>query len=372
MRFATQPELIGLSATRLERAYDFVRDATAQGRIPGAALQVARSGQSLEPRCYGRQYLDRDTPLIAPDTIFLIASVTKPVTVAAAMLLVERGQLSLDDQAAEYVPEFGNRGKEAVLIRHLMTHTSGLPDMLPENYDLRREHAPLAEFVRRVCQLPLDFEPGTRMQYQSMGIAILAEVVERLAGLDLPRFIRNEILEPLGMHDTALGHRPEWVHRIAHVNVAEEMRGTDWGWNTTYWWSFAAPWGGMFSTAGDLMRLLQAFLGKGSVGGQRVFSPTTVAAMTCDQTSQLPGLPREATVAQPWGLGWRRAARGQRSSHFGDLLSPGSYGHGGATGVVVWNDPARDLSCVLLTTEPSISSGRLLERCSNLVSAAAL
>jgi CubicO group peptidase (beta-lactamase class C family) len=287
------------------------------------------------------------------------------------MLLVERGELSLDDRAAEHVPEFGNRGKEAVLVRHLMTHTSGLPDMLPENYDLRREHAPLSEFVRRVCLLPLDFEPGTQVQYQSMGIAILAEIVERISGTSLPEFMRSEIFTPLGMTDTALGYHSESAHRIAHVNVAEEMRDTDWGWNTPYWWSFGAPWGGMFSTVGDLTRWLGVFLNDGSAGGRQIFSPATVAAMTRDQTSSMPGLPRRATLEASWGLGWRRVAGGQWSSYFGDLLSPGSYGHGGSTGTAVWNDPARQMSCVLLTTEPSASSGRLLGRCSTLVSAAA-
>ncbi|MBN1400799.1 MAG: beta-lactamase family protein [Anaerolineae bacterium] len=370
MTEASHPGLIGLSEQRLARVDALLQQAVDAGRIPGAAIMVSRHGRWLSARCFGRQYLREDSPPIRPDTIFLLASITKPVTVTAAMMLVERGQLGLDDRVCECMPEFGGQGKDVVTIRHLMTHTSGLPDMLPENYDLRREHAPLAEFVRRVCQLELDFRPGTCIRYQSMGILMLAEVIERIAGISLPHFMRQEIFEPLGMHDSSLGYREEHVARIAHVNVAPEMRGTDWGWNTPYWWGLGAPWGGMFSTVGDLTRLMHAFLHGGAYGGVRILSRASVEAMTRDQTALLPELPRALTLQQSWGLGWRRLSGGQGDGSFGDLLSPGSYGHGGATGTVAWNDPARDMSCVLLTTEPG--AARLRTSCSNLVAVAAL
>jgi CubicO group peptidase (beta-lactamase class C family) len=370
MTEASHPGLIGLSGERLARAYALLQGAVDAGRIPGAAILVSRHGRWLAPRCFGRQYLHDDSPPIRPNTIFLLASITKPVTVTAAMILVERGQLGLDDRVCEYVPEFGVRGKEAIVIRHLMTHTSGLPDMLPENYDLRREHAPLAEFARRVYQLELDFRPGTRIQYQSMGILMLAEVIERIAGMALPQFMRQEIFEPLGMHDSSLGYCEEHAARIAHVNVEPEMRDIDWGWNTPYWWGLGAPWGGMFSTVGDMIRLMNAFLQGGAYGGARVLSRASVEAMTCDQTALLPELPRALTLQQSWGLGWRRASGGQGGAGFGDLLSPGAYGHGGATGTVAWNDPVREVTCVLLTTEPGAAG--LRAPCSNLVAAAAL
>ena len=366
------PEAIEISSKRLEKVYAFLDQAVQDDdKIPGAAILVARHGQALEPSSFGRQYLLPDSPPIRPDTIFLVASVTKPVTVAAAMLLVERGHISLDDPACAYVPEFRNRGKEAVLIRHLMTHTSGLPDMLAENQWLREQHAPLKEFVRRVCELDLDFAPGTNIQYQSMGIAMLAEIVERVAGVSLPRFLRQEIFEPLGMNDTSLGGQDDRAGRIAHVNVAEEMRGTDWGWNTPYWWHFGAPWGGMFSTVEDMFRFCQVFLDGGKYGTVRVFSPATVEAMIRDQTTPMPDIPRQIREGQAWGLGWRlAAARGW--SYYGDLLSPASFGHGGATGTVVWVDPQRELICILFTTQPSSTSKGLLGRCSNLVAASAL
>jgi CubicO group peptidase (beta-lactamase class C family) len=365
------PEVLGFSAARLARVYTFLEEAVQTGQLPAAAIQIVRGGNLLPARAFGRQYLAHDSPLTQPDTIFLTASVTKPVTVTAVMLLVERGHLLLDDSVCSILPEFVGGGKEQITVRHLMTHTSGLPDMLPEDRMLRRQHAPLAEFVQRIYTLNLDFAPGTNIQYQSCGTATLGAIVERITGMALRDFLRQEIFEPLGMHDTALGAQGLPTERIAHVNVDEEMRGQDWGWNTPFWWYLGAPWGGMFSTVGDIARFCQMFLNQGRLGNQQILSPATVAAMTMDQTISMPLIPPAVRYGQSWGLGWRRQPT-LGWSYFGNLLSPGAYGHGGATGTVVWVDPARELVCALFTTQPATSSERLLGRCSNLVVAAVI
>ncbi|HHX63808.1 MAG TPA: beta-lactamase family protein [Chloroflexi bacterium] len=368
MEIVRWPEEIGLSTERLERVYDRLDDAVRSGHIPAAAIMVGRYGRCVAPRYFGRSRLAADGPPVDEDTLFLVASVTKPVVVTAAMRLVEGGLLALDDAVTEYVPEFAVRGKEETRIRHLMTHTSGLPDMLPENVELRRAHAPLSEFIERTCRLEPDFPPGSDIRYQSMGIAVLGEVVARISGMALPDFLHREIFRPLGMINTWLGCPSKQMERIAHVNVEEEMRGTDWGWNSPYWWGLGAPWGGMISTVTDLSRFLLAH----ARSGAPLLSRATVEAMARDQTSTMAGLPPEVRVGQSWGLGWRRVAGTQWSTYFGDLLSPGSYGHGGATGTVVWIDPQRELTCALFTTEPAVSSARLLGRCSNMVAASAL
>ncbi|MCZ6681318.1 MAG: serine hydrolase [Candidatus Poribacteria bacterium] len=365
------PEAVGFSSERLDRAYRFLDNAVQSGRIPGAAILVTRHGVPVAPRCFGRMYLEPDSPPIQSDTIFLVASVTKPVTVAAVMLLVERGKLLLDDLVCSIIPEFGNRGKEEIKIRHLMTHTSGLPDMLPENQQLRERHAPMKEFVRRICDLELHFPPGTNIRYQSTGIAILGEIVERIEGISLPTFLRREIFQPLGMKDTSLGIGDLPTDRIAHVNVKPEEQKLDWTWNKPYWRNLGAPWGGMFSTVGDMFRFCQSFLNGGVFDDAPVFSPATVQAMTTDQTTSMPDIPQHVKYGQIWGLGWRlQPASGW--SYFGDLISPGAYGHGGATGTVVWSDPVREMVCVLFTTQPSASSEGLLGRYSNLVAASAI
>ncbi len=371
MTQTTTPETLGFSPARLERVYTFLDKAVQGGTLPAAAIQIVRRGNFLPVRAFGRQYLQADSPPIQPDTIFLTASVTKPVTVTAVMLLVERGELLLDEPVCAILPEFSGGGKEQVTVRHLMTHTSGLPDMLPDDRALRRRHAPLAEFVQRIYKLNLDFAPGSNIQYQSCGTATLGAIVERITGRALRDFLRQEIFDPLGMHDTALGAQGLPVERIAHVNVDEEMREQSWGWNTPFWWNFGAPWGGMFSTVRDIARFCQMFLNGGSLDGQSLLSPATVAAMTMDQTTAMPLIPPTVRYGQSWGLGWRRQPT-LGWSYFGNLLSPGSYGHGGATGTVVWVDPARELVCALFTTQPATSSERTLGRCSSLVAAAIL
>lgn len=361
----------GISPDRLRRAHLFLDDAVKSRRIPGAALLVARGGVALSPYCVGRLRLDADAP-IRPDTIFLIASVTKPVVVSAVLLLVERGKLLLDDPVVAVIPEFGNRGKEAIRVRHLMTHTSGLPDMAPDNIELRKRHAPFSEFIRSICEITPDFPPGTNIQYQSSGIALLGEIVARLSGVSLPEFLRREIFEPLELNSTALGRQNLPVERIAHVNVGADADAQDWTWNNDYWQNFGAPWGGMFSTVEEMFGILQMFLNGGELEGVPIFSPATVAAMTADQTSAMPDIPASVRAAQGWGLGWQvKLSTGW--SWCGDLLSPSAFGHGGATGTVVWADPVREMVCVLFTTQPADgSSGALLRRCSNLVAASAI
>src|SRR5712692_6303083 len=123
-----KPEAIGLDPARLQRAYDLLKDWIGRDKVPAAVLCVGRKGRVVEPRFFGRQRPEPDAPALKPDALFLVASITKPVTVAAVMILVERGDLALDDKVAAFVPRFGENGKQDVRVRHLMTHTSGLPD----------------------------------------------------------------------------------------------------------------------------------------------------------------------------------------------------------------------------------------------------
>ena len=363
----------GLNSELLNKTYRLLEEAVEVGKIPGAAILVARHGIAMEPRCFGRISPEPDSPPIQPDTMFILASVTKPMTVAAAMLLVERGKISLDDPVASIIPEFGVQGKEQVTIRHLMTHTSGLPDMLPENQELREQHAPLEEFIRRVCNLKLDFPPGTNIEYQSMGIAILSEVVKRVGGVPLPEFMQREIFQPLGMKDTALGARGLNTDRIAHVNVDNiemggvNMKNQDWSWNKPYWRNFGAPWGGMFSSVADMFQYCQMFLNQGKLDGVRIFKPETIQRMVTDQTTSMETLPESAKDAA-WGLGWRFQAKYAWPS-FGDFVTFPSYGHWGSTGTLVWVDPNQELICIILTTEPDAHG--ILRQCASLVALSA-
>jgi CubicO group peptidase (beta-lactamase class C family) len=248
-------------------------------------------------------------------------------------------------------------------VRDLLSHTSGLPDMLPENTDLRREHAPLSEFVKRTFTTPLLYPPGTSFRYQSMGTLLAGEIVERLAGMRLRDFEQREIFDPLGMKSSFLGMGNRKIEETAWCQTSAGAKAEDlksWGANSPYWRDMGHPWGGMHSTTGDLAILLQTFLNGGSYGGARLFSPATVAAMTRDQNGALDA---------PWGLGWGLATS-RVWAYFGDLVSRQTFGHSGATGTVAWADPENQLLCVILTTRPSgEDQGRLLRLVSNAVAA---
>jgi CubicO group peptidase (beta-lactamase class C family) len=373
-----EPTDIGLCPERLNLAYELLEQWAHEDQLPGAGLAVGRRERMVQPRVFGRLRPTLDSPAMPEDAIFLIASISKPITCTAVMMLVERGELTVGDKVTRFVPEFGKNGKNGVTVRHLMTHTSGLPDMLPDNTELRAAHAPLSRFIEGICELKLDFAPGRGVQYQSMGIAMLAEIVKRISGKECRDYLRDEVFEPLGMHDTSLGVPPGWhegeqpkTARIAHVRISEEAAATDWNWNREYWWGFGAPWGGLMTTPADLARFCQMLLHRGELEGVRILSPATVRAMAANQLAAMPDVPEINRRCQPWGLGWRLNWPAH-SANFGDLLSPATYGHWGATGTVTWIDPEQDAFMILFTTQPQEPDGRMLSRISNVVASALL
>jgi CubicO group peptidase (beta-lactamase class C family) len=365
------PESVGLCPRRTEAVYRLIEDGVATGEIPGAALCVARNGVIAAHRGFGCRGVGDDVLPMQRDTIFLIASITKPVVCAAVMRLVERGLVLLDDPVTRFVPEFGAAGKEGVRVRHLLTHTSGLPDQLPDTNVLRAAHAPLSEFVRRVCETPLDFPPGANVRYQSMGILLLGEIVERVTGTPLRAFLHETFFRPLGMTGSSLGIRPGTESQLAELRLPQEQVGTDWGWNSDYWRGLGVPWGGMFATVRDVVVFGQMFLQGGRYAGTQILGAATVAAMTANQLERIPLIPETARRAQAWGLGWRLPSW-QNEHPFGDLLGPRAFGHTGATGTVAWFDPDLALACALFTNEPLDHCHRFLNRCSNAVAAAVL
>src|ERR687893_491509 len=133
---------------------------------------------------FGRQHLDRPNPL-RDDAIFTVASITKPVVAMGVLLLVERGLLTLGDRVADHIPEFGGKGRYGIRVRHLLTHTSGLPDMLPHDRDLRRANTPLAQFLADICEVEPLFPPGRGVSYSSCGFVLLGEIVSRVTGIPL-------------------------------------------------------------------------------------------------------------------------------------------------------------------------------------------
>jgi CubicO group peptidase (beta-lactamase class C family) len=350
-----------MSAERLARAADLLKAEVDSEKLGAAAILVARDGRIVLHKGYGRLSHEPGALPVQPDSVFLLASITKPVTACSLMLLVQRGKVKLDEPASRYLPEFTGDERGKILVRDLLRHTSGLPDMLPENIDLRRVHAPLSEFVRHTFQTPLLFSPNTAFRYQSMGILLAAEIVERVSGMRLRDFEKLEIFEPLGMKSSSLGLGGRRIEDLVRCDTGPNANPRDdesFGPNSPYWRDLGCPWGGMHSTTSDLAILLETFLAEGSYGGKRIFSTATVRAMTSDQNQALQA---------PWGLGWA-LGRSKVWNAFSDSVSPSTFGHVGATGTVAWSDPRTRLMCVVLTNRPySLDDGALLRSISKAV-----
>ena len=352
----TKPESVGMDSAQLERAHALIAGWTDSGFMPAAVLHIARHGKTVAHHAYGRITLAPGGPAAAHDSIFIIASITKPTTYTALLRLVDEGLVSLSDPVAHFIPEFGKLShsdgidRNAVQVRHICTHTSGLPDMVPNNVLLRRQHAPFATFIDHICRVPLLFAPGTNISYQSAGTALAAEIVQRVRGKPLREVLAAEVFAPLGMNDTTLGWNPDKESRIVAATQPSHLGGSDYDHNSLYWREFGAPWGGLFSTVGDISRFIEMYRNGGALAGARILSPAIAQAMLSDQTDAMPGIAAATKLQEGWGLGFRLYRRAN-PMYFGDLLSSGSFGHTGSTGTFAWCDPSKALTAVFFCNQ---------------------
>ncbi len=381
----------------LRRAFGLLEGWTAQGVLPGAAALVLHRGNAIGEAYLGTAQRGTDRT-VDSDTIWAVASVTKPFIATAVLLLVERGILSLDEPVGALIPEFLDVPhpeplRRTVTLRHCLAHCSGLPGFPPDNFPLRRAQRPLRDFGQSWLRQPLLFAPGTMHYYSNVGILLAAEAIGRAVTgtvgqrLDASMvehyrdFVHAELLEPLGMGSSSLRPPAAWDTRIAWVSDTGQ-EGEIWEQaNSAYYRGLSIPWGGLFSTPRDLARFIDLFMagthgrqryGADKQAAPRILSPATTQLMTtvqfappdapADLAPELrdgtpPEFPRPAI---PWGLGW--AVKGTRHQHdTGELSSPAAFSHGGATGTLVWGDPTHDLACILLTNR-AMRSGWHVER----------
>jgi CubicO group peptidase (beta-lactamase class C family) len=297
-----------------------------------------------------------------PDTLFRIASMTKPITGIAVMILVEEGKLGLNDPVAKHLPEFSGqmmlgwrqgdayiakRAARPITLRDLLTHTSGLPDgPLPDSPE--REAKPvvtLAAASQNYGRRRLSFEPGSRWSYSNAGVNALGRVIEVASAMPFDTFLKTRIFEPLGMVDTTFFPTPDQMSRlamtyakdgnelqpIASARVAPKAGERP-----------PNPAGGLYSTAPDLARVYRMMLGHGTFEGRRILSEASVLEMTRLQTGELPcGF----VEGMGFGLAW---AFVKRPTGVTEALSPGSFGHGGALGTQAWIDPKKGRFAILM------------------------
>jgi len=348
------PLAAALQRGKLDEAAGLFAKQIDAGQLRAATLHV-RQGSYTFRRSFGEAK--------TPDAIFLIASIAKPMTATGVMLLAEQGKLALADAVHKFIPEFNEGDRKLITVKHLLTHTSGLPDQLPENNELRKRHAPLKEFVERAIRTPLLFKPGTQYKYQSMGILLAAELCERVTKQPFPKFLDQEVFQPLGMTRTALGLGDFRISDTVLSQIeysapegggSDAAAAADWNWNSPYWRGLGAPWGGAHSTGPDIAKFLESFLNPDG----KVWREETAASMIVDHNQGL---------NEPRGLGFAI-----KPGSFGHKCSARAFGHGGSTGTVAWADPETGVTCVILTSLPARVSNKLLLRpASDLVSEAA-
>ncbi|MBN2506142.1 MAG: beta-lactamase family protein [Verrucomicrobia bacterium] len=314
------------NAAKLSEMDAAIHHAIAASNCPGGVLWLEHRGR-IYTRPYGHRALEPQPEPMTPDTIFDLASLTKVVACTpAVMLLVERGQLRLDDPVARFIPEFTGGAKEQVTVRQLLNHTSGLrPDVSTrpawEGYDTA---------IRLACAEQLRTAPGAAFRYSDINFFLLGDIVRRVSGMGLEQFVEREICRPLKMHDT--GFLPPASKR---ARIAPTQRvGTNWLRGTVHdptsrYMGGVAGHAGLFSTAPDLARYARMLLHSGTLDGRRIFQPATVQHMTGVQT------PPHLDARR--GFGWDIDSGYSRPR--GRLFALGSYGHTGFTGTCLWIDP---------------------------------
>jgi CubicO group peptidase (beta-lactamase class C family) len=354
---AQSPDAARLAAVR-ERMQKFVDD----GEIAGAVTVVGRRGGVVHHEAVGHQSLEARTPM-AKDSLFRIASMTKPITAIAILILADEGKLSVDDPVEKHLPEFKGqmlvaasdqdtvtlkKPSRPITLRDLLTHTSGLPGGYPPGLAdvYRTRNRSLTETTLVISQQPLRFEPGTQWAYCNAGIDTLGRVVHVVSGEPFEWFLEERVFAPLGMTDTTFYPTPAQRKRLA---VTYDRKGDgpltavpNPFLDTPERAKHPVPAGGLFSTGADLAKLYRMMLNKGELAGKRILSEKAVAQMTRLQTGDL-----KTGFVDGMGFGYGWAVVREPKGVTG-MLSAGSYGHGGAFGTQGWLDPTRDLFAVLL------------------------
>ena len=362
------PEEVGMSLARLRAADEVILRAISDNKTPGAVLAVVRHGKLAYLKAYGNRQTYPTTQPMTTQTVFDMASCTKPMATAiSAMLLVERGQLRLSDPVSMYLPGFKNwygEGKDSVTIRveDLLTHTSGLPAYAPVKTLAEADGKPNpAKLMTYIAGCKREFKPRADMQYSCLNYITLQNIIERITGQSLRTFAANNIFIPLGMKHTDFlpctsdksgklvnTSQPRWVANGEQASLTpiapteKQPNGTVKQGQVHDPLACTLNGGvsgnaGLFSSAEDVATLCAMLQNGGMWGGKRILSPLTVKAMR--------SVPQDFNSFGR-SLGWDVSSA--YASNQGDLLSPETYGHTGYTGTSIVIDPVNDLSIVLL------------------------
>lgn len=330
-----EPQAVGMSARQLQHIDSVVLEGLKIGRMPGCVVLIARHGKIVFEKAYGQRAVAPEAEAMTIDTVFDLASITKPMaTATSVMLLVERGDLRLRDKVSYYIPEFSKNGKQDVTIYQLLTHQSGF---IPDNADADYQQGQDIAF-QKIFALTPQSPPGTKFIYSDVGFIVLGELVKKLSGKNVHEFSREHIFQPLEMHETSYLPSQELEARIAPTEQRKGrwLRGEVHDPRAEYLGGIAGH-AGLFSTAQDMAIYAQMMLNRGTYHETRILSPRGVAVMTDTYQS--------GTALR--GLGWDKQS--SFSTNRGELFTDQAYGHSGFTGTSLWIDPGLDLFVIVLS-----------------------
>jgi len=375
---AGAPEDVGLSAKRLERIGEMIQRAIDADQISGAVTVVARRGQIAHFEAHGLMDIEASAPM-RKDTIFPIASMTKPVTGVAILMLVEEGKVRLSDPVSRFIPEFHDTkvamprsnaaGEEddvytvpanrEVTVQDLITHTSGLGSggMASEATSRiapRNLTGTVADWAAALGAAPLDFQPGTRWAYSGLaGIDTLGRIVEVASGLTFDEFLRQRIFEPLGMKDTAFNVPEDRMSRVVTLygrtdDGLERRPVPEWVATKT----LHGGGGGLWSTAEDYLQFAQMLVNRGELNGMRLLGSRTVELMGSNHVGDLYATAGRVGGAPGKGFGLTVDVVLDAVKARNDHRSTGSFGWSGAFGTTYWVDPKEELTAILMVQTP--------------------
>jgi CubicO group peptidase (beta-lactamase class C family) len=347
--FAAAPTLPGIGAA--------MQEMVAKDEVAGAVTAVVTKDRILHLEATGSADLATKRPM-TPDTLFWIASMTKPVTGVAVLMLQDEGKLKVSDPVAKYLPGFADlktpSGKPANLtLTQILTHTSGLGEASgPAATDART----LADLEKIWLATPMQYEPGEKWKYTQSGINAAARIVEVISGKTFDVFVQERIFDPLGMKDTTFYPTDAQRARLVTAYAKNATTGAldvvpprgDFGRRNR------PPQGngGLYSTAPDYARFAQMLLNGGTLDGRRYLSAAAMTLLTSPQTGDLPTgfFQTDASGNRGANYGWGIATCILKTPHDGvaSMLSPGSYGHGGAWGTQAWIDPVKGVAYILM------------------------
>jgi CubicO group peptidase (beta-lactamase class C family) len=365
-----RPDRVGMSAERLDRITELGRNYVEAGQLAGIVTLVARDGRIAHFEAQGVRNLETGEPM-TKDTLFRIYSMSKPITAVAAMILYEEGAFQLSDPVSKFLPEFADLKvwedgelvdlETPMTMHHLLTHTAGFSygfnprdpvDQMYNQSGLLAQSTDLDDFIARLAEIPLRYQPGSRWHY-SVAVDVTGAVVERISGQSFDEFLRTRLFEPLGMRDTffavpadkrdRLGTNHRWDggnEQLVALPVPPYPL-----WEDT---TFFSGGGGLISTARDYLRFAEMLRNGGELNGVRILSPKTIHYMVQDH---LPGAVQAIGTGEAMGTGLAGAGSGfglgfgvvndpVKSSVIG---STGEYSWGGAAGTIFWVDPVEDM-----------------------------